>query len=531
MLQNISGLGLTSAQLKLLEGLVIIQQNSLRTTNNLALAILGNDICGITSPNINTHNTIQLGINGDSTRLGIGSATRNRSVALQIGESLYITSVAGACGCRIQSIQICSIDNVFVSHRLFHRLLRQSTVIIENSLIAGEPQITLAVAQLTLNNHLSSGVGQEHSGALYSCNLASQTIHYITTLTLGDCDSVMENLLVIIDNGMLRTRIINHLVITSNEQLLTNRVNNLWVFIILILGNYLYINTRNGRQLNGAENITTLGTGHKTLSRLGEHHFGTVNITLITIFVFQNTILQTLKGDRITHITLLLLVLNRNYLNTSRRNIEGNVGALDNKNLTIDIILVLFNNYITFGIYNLSTFTLGLLGIINTSQQILVSAKSMTLDNLSHLAGIQSERHRAANIDLTTNINIFRKIVRGADCRTFTTMSGVLQNQIPILRGRGKQINGFIIGTGNKFLGSNIESNQLIRLGQRSLSRTDVAQNIALGAVQHISILVNREDKVLLDHSIFTHVLYLLKNLFFIHLLYILYYFFLKKSI
>ena len=308
-------------------------------------------------------------------------------------------------------------------------------------------------------------------------------------------------------------------------------MNNLGVFIILILGNYLYINTGNGRQLNSAENITTLGTGHKTLSRLREHHFGTVDITLITIFVFQNTIFQTLKGDRITHITLLLLVLDGDNLNTSRRNIEGNVSALDNKNLTIDIILVLFNNYITFGIYNLSTFALGLFGIINTSQQILVGTKSVALDNLSHLAGIQSKRYRTANVNLTPNINIFRKIVRGADCRPLTTMSGVLQNQIPILRSRGKQINGFIIGTGNKFLGSNIKSNQLIRLGQRSLSRTDVAQNIALSAVQHISILVNREDKVLLDHSVFTHVLYLLKNLYLIYLLYILYYIFIKKSI
>ena len=285
----------------------------------------------------------------------------------------------------------------------------------------------------------------------------------------------MENLFVIIDNGVLRARIINHLVITSDEQLFANRMNNIGVFIILIFSNNLYINAGNRRQLNSAEDITTLGTGHKTLSRLGEYDLGAMNITLIAIFVFQNAIFQTLKGDRITHITLLLLVLNRNYLNTSRRNIEGNISALDNKNLTIDIILVLFNNYITFSIYNLTAFALGLFGIINTSQQILIGTKSMALNNFSHLAGIQSERYGAANVNLATNINIFRKVIGSTNCRTLTAMGRILQNQIPILWSRRKQINGFIVGTRNKFLSLNIESNQFIRLGQRSLSRTDVA--------------------------------------------------------
>ena len=158
MLQNIRGLRLASTQLEFLEGLVIIQQNSLRTANNLALAILRNDVSGITSPNIDAYNAIQLGINGDSARLGIGSTTRNRSITLQIGESLYIPNITGACGHGIQSIQICSIDNVLISHCLFYRLLRQTAIIIEDSLITREPQITLAIAQLTLNNYLSSGV-------------------------------------------------------------------------------------------------------------------------------------------------------------------------------------------------------------------------------------------------------------------------------------------------------------------------------------------------------------------------------------
>ena len=286
---------------------------------------------------------------------------------------------------------------------------------------------------------------------------------------------MMENLFIIIDNGVLRTRIINHLVITSNEQLFANRMNNIGVFIILIFSNNLYINTRNRRQLNSAEDITTLGAGHKTLSRFRKHDLGAMNITLITIFIFQHTIFQTFKGDRITHITLLLLVLDRNYFNASRRNIKGNISTLDNKNLTIDIILVFFNNYITFSIYNLTAFAPGLLGIINTSQQILIGTKSMALNNLSHLTGIQSERYRTANINLTTNINIFGKIVGSTDCRTLATMGGILQNQIPIFWGRSKQINSFIIGARNKFLSLNIESNQFIRLGQRSLSRTDVA--------------------------------------------------------
>ena len=158
MLQNICGLRLTRTQLKLLEGLVIIQQNSLRTTNNLALAIFRNDISRIASPNIDAHNAIQLRINSDSARLGIGSTTRDRSITFQISESLYVSNITSACGHGIQSIQICSIDNVLISHCLFYRLLRQTAIIIEDSLITGEPQITLAIAQLTLNNYLSSGV-------------------------------------------------------------------------------------------------------------------------------------------------------------------------------------------------------------------------------------------------------------------------------------------------------------------------------------------------------------------------------------
>ena len=312
----------------------------------------------------------------------------------------------------------------------------------------------------------------------------------------------MKNLLIIINDSMLRTRIINHLFLTSDKKLFANRMNS--TIIIRIFSNNLYINTRNRRKFNCTENITTFRRSYKIFSRLREHNFRTMNITLITIFILQNTIFKTFKSNSVTNITILILILERNYFNTSRRNIERNISTLNNKNLTIYIIAVFRDNFITLSIKNLATFRNRGLSIIYTSQQILVSAERMTLYSLSHLTRIKCEGDRAGNINLTTNLNIFWKIIRGSSGWTTAIRSRIFQNQIPILRRRSKQRNSIRIRTRNKSLALRIKANKFIRLRQRSLSRTNMTKNIAFGSVKNISILINRKNQIFLHHT-FTH--------------------------
>ena len=186
---------------------------------------------------------------------------------------------------------------------------------------------------------------------------------------------------------MLRPRIINHLVIASNKKFFTNRMMS--SIFIIILSNYLNIDTRNLRKFNCTENKSTLGRCYKCFSRLREHNLRSMNITLITIFIFENTIFKTLKSNSLTHISLICIIINRNYFNTSRRNIEGNISTLNNKNLTIYTICNSVFNFLAFGIYYLTLILISFISFINASQQILISAECMTLNYLSHLARIQ----------------------------------------------------------------------------------------------------------------------------------------------
>ena len=233
----------------------------------------------------------------------------------------------------------------------------------------------------------------------------------------------MSNLIIIIDNSVLRTRIINHLVITSDKQLFAHRMDS--AIFVLILSDYLNIDAGNLRQLNRTEHIAALGGAHKALSGLGEHNLGTMDVALVAIFVLQNTILQTLQGNSIADIAIAIIVVNGNNLNTSRRNVEGNFSALNNQNLAIYIIALGFND-IAFGITNLALVRVCASSLINTSQQILVRAQSMATDNLCHLAGIQGKGLGTANINLLTNQNIFGQSVRGAGFGMLIILNGVL---------------------------------------------------------------------------------------------------------
>ena len=188
---------------------------------------------------------------------------------------------------------------------------------------------------------------------------------------------------------MFRTRIINHLVIASNKKFFTNRMMS--SIFIIIFSNYLDINTGNLRKFNSTENKTALGRCYECFSRLREHNLRSMDITFIAVFILENTIFKTLKCNSLTHISLICIIINRNYFNTSRRNIEGNISTLNNKNLTIYTICNSIFNFLTFGIYYLTLILISFISFINASQQILVSTKSMTFNYLSHLARIQCE--------------------------------------------------------------------------------------------------------------------------------------------
>ena len=305
----------------------------------------------------------------------------------------------------------------------------------------------------------------------------------------------MHHLTIIVDDSVLRTRIVNHLIIASDEQFLTDRMLTL---LVLIAGNNLGVDTRDLGQLNSTEDVRTIRTLNESLSRLGEHNLGTMDITLVAIFILQDAILQTLQSDGLAHIALLILIFNRNDFDTSRRDIEGNFRTLDNQNLAIDVVLILGFNLVTVGIQHFAFAGIGTLGLIHTSEQILVGTQCVTADNLSHLAGIQSEGHRTLNINLAANINLIRQAVGSTDIGMLIICGRILKNHIPVLRSGSEQMNRLIITARLELLSSFIEIYQFVRGRQTGLGRTNPAGDITLGSVQNIRVLINTEHKILL---------------------------------
>ena len=154
-----------------------------------------------------------------------------------------------------------------------------------------------------------------------------------------------------------------------------------------------------------------------------------MDITLITIFIFKNTILKSFKSYSISDI---VASIHRNNFDSCWRNIERYVSTLDNKDLTVYIISCALNR-LTFGIKNLSTACRTFFCVIYSSQQILVTAERMPLNGLSHLTRIKCERYGAGNIYFTTNLNIFWQVIRRAGLRTLAIRSGILENDVPVL--------------------------------------------------------------------------------------------------
>jgi hypothetical protein len=68
---------------------------------------------------------------------------------------------------------------------------------------------------------------------------------------------------------------------------------------------------------------------------------------------------------------------------------------------------------------------------------------------------------------------------------------GVLQNGIPVLRCGYKQVNSIVITALNEALTLGIKADQLIRVGQASLGRSDPTNDMTLSFIKDISIFID----------------------------------------
>jgi hypothetical protein len=115
----------------------------------------------------------------------------------------------------------------------------------------------------------------------------------------------------------------------------------------------------------------------------------------------------------------------------------------------------------------------------------------VTLDDLSHLAGIQSEGNRTAQIDLAADMDILRQVICTGD-RMTVIFNGIFQDNVPVLRSGCEQIYNFIVAALHKALASGVEANQLIRIGEAGLGRSYPTYNMTLGFVKDVGVFVNR---------------------------------------
>ena len=486
----VSSLRLAGRELKLFKSLVIVEQNSLRTANDLSFAVLRNNIYRVASPYINTYNTIKLIIKGNGARLSIRSTTRNVSFCFQISES-RVNRIRSHIG---ESIQINRLKG------LLNCLFIKTSIMLKGVHIAGIPQFALTSSKFTLYYNLSSRIGQIHSRALDSSNFTGHAVHNIATFAFGNRNSMMSNLVIIINNRMLGTRVINHLGIASDKLLFAYGVNS--AIFILIFSDYLNINTGNLRKFDSTENTTALGRAYESFSRLREYHSRTMDIALVAIFVFKDTIFKTLKGYSVTHITILFIVLKRNDFNTSRRNIKRYLGALNYKDLTVNIGMVCLNR-LSLSIKHFTLMLARRISFVYTSKQILVRAQRMALNSLCHLAGIERKANWSSNINFLTYLYIFGQVI-SARLRMLITLNRVLQNKVPVFRSRNKEINSFIITATFKSLSFSIKSHQFIRIGETGFRGAYPTYNMTFGFVEYISIFIYGKDKVLLH---FAHLL------------------------
>ena len=300
----------------------------------------------------------------------------------------------------------------------------------------------------------------------------------------------MDNSAIVGNEGVLGTRIVNHLVFASDKQFIAGLV---LAGLVLIVSNDLDIDAGNVGQFDGVTTDMAVAILHKALSGRGEHNLGAVNISLVAIFILQNAVLQAFQGNSITNVALIGIVVNGLDFNAGRRNVERCLGALDNQDLTIDISL------------SAILFTLGRsvqsIGIIHLGNQILVTTKAVALDNLCHLARIKCKIDRAWNHNFATGLHVIGNDIAGTILGMCVVGCGVLECNVPTLRSNSKELDSILIlPAGDKLLGSRIKANQLVALRQAHLVRAYIAGYIAFCLVENKSIFIGCKHQIFLHH-------------------------------
>ena len=186
--------------------------------------------------------------------------------------------------------------------------------------------------------------------SLNCLNITSKSIKNISSFASWNSDCMVHILSIILNHCMLWSWVINHLFITCNKQLFTDRM---LYAIFFIFRNNFYIDTADWRKFQCSKNWTTLRCCNKSLCRLWKYYGWTMNISLLAVLILKNCILKTLKCDSISDIIVAICSLWNN-LNTCWWHIERYFCTLDNQKLTYKVFIFLVFDFLTFCIYNSS---------------------------------------------------------------------------------------------------------------------------------------------------------------------------------
>ena len=126
----------------------------------------------------------------------------------------------------------------------------------------------------------------------------------------------------------------------------------------------------------------------------------------------------------------------------------------------------------------------------------------MSSNNLSHLSRIKCKRSRSRNIYLSTNLNIFWRCVCFVCIWMLSICSWVLQNYIPALWCRNKQLLCFFkVACFNEFLCSCIKSNKSLLLRNCHCQRTDMRLNCTICLILQETKFIDRKNQISLTCS------------------------------
>ena len=307
---------------------------------------------------------------------------------------------------------------------------------------------------------------------------------------------------IILNHCMFRTRVINHLVITSNKQFFSDRMMNYFsVFFFIICGNYFYINTTDRGKFKSTENKSAFRGSYECFCRLRKYYCRAVNISLFTIFIFKNSVFKTLKSNSISYIftsSFSIFCTNRKNFNTSWRNVERYFCTLNYNHLSNEILFGLCGDFFTFCVYNGSGSHSLFSGdrIINSCQKVLVRTKSMSSDYPCHLTRIKREGCGSRNVDFSTN---FKRRAIYCFCRFRMTVirSRVLQNNIPAFRSRYKKLSClFKVLCLFKLFIFTIKSYERLLSGNGHGSRSSIDLNCTIRLRLKETEFIHRKNKV-----------------------------------